>query len=248
MPKLLIVDDEPGILYSLRASLETDETTVSPPRPPSSGSRPWHARSRTRSCSTSGCPDMSGLDAFDRVQEMDPRLPVIIITAHGTTETAIEAMKRGAFEYLLKPVDLHQLDELVAQAFELRRMQAMPAVFGEQPRPRPRPQCRSDRRPLPGHAGGLQGHRPRRPAGRDRAHPRRERHRQGTRRPRHLPALRARRQAVPGHQLRRHSRSACWKANCSATRRARSPAPTASGSASSSRPTAARSSSTRSAT
>jgi two-component system nitrogen regulation response regulator GlnG len=74
---------------------------------------------------------MSGLDAFDRLKEKDPRLPVIIMTAHGSTDTAIEATKRGAFEYLLKPVDLHQVEELVRKAFELRRMQATPTVFGE---------------------------------------------------------------------------------------------------------------------
>jgi two-component system nitrogen regulation response regulator GlnG len=77
-------------------------------------------------------PDMSGLDLLDRVRAADPRLPVIVVTAHGDTGTAIEATKRGAFEYLLKPIDLHQLDELVAKAFELRRMQTTPAVFGEQ--------------------------------------------------------------------------------------------------------------------
>ncbi len=80
-------------------------------------------------------PDMSGLDVFDRIRAVDPRLPVVIVTAHGSTDTAIEAMKRGAFEYLLKPIDLHQLDEVVGQAFELRRMQATPAVVADEPLP-----------------------------------------------------------------------------------------------------------------
>ena len=60
-------------------------------------------------------PDMSGLDAFDEIRRIDSRLPVIILTAYGTTETAIEAMKRGAFEYLLKPVDFRQLRSLVGK-------------------------------------------------------------------------------------------------------------------------------------
>jgi two-component system nitrogen regulation response regulator GlnG len=72
---------------------------------------------------------MSGLDVFDALRGIDPRLPVVIITAHGTTETAIEAMKRGAFDYLLKPVDLHQLREVIGRAVELRRMQCVPAVL-----------------------------------------------------------------------------------------------------------------------
>ena len=54
-------------------------------------------------------PDMSGLEAYAMIRQIDARLPVIVITAHGTTETAIEAMKLGAFEYLLKPLDLDQL-------------------------------------------------------------------------------------------------------------------------------------------
>jgi two-component system nitrogen regulation response regulator GlnG len=131
MPKLLIIDDEPGILYSLKAALETDDTAVL--TAPTAGlglaavtrERPDAVILDVR------LPDMDGLVAFDRIREIDPRLPVVIVTAHGGTETAIEAMKRGAFEYLLKPIDLHQLDEVVGKAFELRRIQATPAVFGE---------------------------------------------------------------------------------------------------------------------
>src|SRR5262249_7964813 len=62
------------------------------------------------------------------------RLPVIIITAFAATETAIEATKRGAFEYLLKPLDFHQLREVVQRALELSRLRHVPAVFdGETP-------------------------------------------------------------------------------------------------------------------
>jgi nitrogen regulation protein NR(I) len=80
-------------------------------------------------------PDMSGLEVFDRIKEIAPRVPVIIITAFAATETAIEAMKRGAFEYLLKPVDLHHLREVVERAIELRRMQSVPAVFDQPEKP-----------------------------------------------------------------------------------------------------------------
>ena len=80
-------------------------------------------------------PDMSGLDAFDEIRRIDPRLPVIIITAFSTTETAIEAMKRGAFDYLLKPVDFHHLRELVSKAIELSRVRHVPAVFNEDEHP-----------------------------------------------------------------------------------------------------------------
>ena len=76
-------------------------------------------------------PDLPGLEAFEEIRRIDPRLPVIIITAFSTAETAIEAMKRGAFEYLLKPVDFHQLRQLVDKAIELSRLRHVPAVFAE---------------------------------------------------------------------------------------------------------------------
>jgi len=72
------------------------------------------------------------LDVFDRLRQFDSRLPVIIVTAHATTDTAIDAMKRGAFEYLVKPVDIHQLRTVVAKALDLSRIQHVPAVFGEE--------------------------------------------------------------------------------------------------------------------
>ena len=132
MPKLLIVDDEPGILYSLKAALETDDTIVVTAQTAALGISAVAKEKPDAVILDVRLPDMSGLDAFTRIREIDPRLPVVIVTAHGGTDTAIEAMKRGAFEYLLKPIDLHQLDEVVAKAFELRRMQATPTVFGEQ--------------------------------------------------------------------------------------------------------------------
>ena len=76
-------------------------------------------------------PDKSGLDVFRRIHEVDPKVPVIFITGHGTTDTAIEAMKLGAFDYLLKPLDLDPLRELVARAFEISRLMRVPAMVAE---------------------------------------------------------------------------------------------------------------------
>jgi two-component system nitrogen regulation response regulator GlnG len=135
MPKLLIVDDEPGILYSLKAALETEDTAVVTAQTAALGIAAVAREKPDTVILDVRLPDMSGLDAFDRIRQIDPRLPVIIVTAHGGTDTAIEAMKRGAFEYLLKPIDLHQLDELVGKAFELRRIQATPTVFGDRAGP-----------------------------------------------------------------------------------------------------------------
>src|SRR6185437_3538631 len=76
-------------------------------------------------------PDMSGLETFERIHQLDPRIPVIFITGHGTTATAIEAMRLGAYEYLLKPLELDQLSDLVERAFEISRLMRVPAVIPE---------------------------------------------------------------------------------------------------------------------
>jgi nitrogen regulation protein NR(I) len=67
-------------------------------------------------------PGMSGLEAFRVMHEIEPKLPVIIMTAYGTTETAIEATKLGAFEYVLKPFEnIQDILALIDQALEAGR-------------------------------------------------------------------------------------------------------------------------------
>ncbi len=65
-------------------------------------------------------PETDGISLFSEIKEIDPKLPVIFITASGSSDTAIEAMKLGAFDYLLKPVDVLKVAELVGQALEVR--------------------------------------------------------------------------------------------------------------------------------
>ena len=71
-------------------------------------------------------PDITGFEAFDKIKALDPKLPVIYITGGGTSDTAIQAMKLGAFNYLLKPLDLAQVRELADQAIEIRRSMSVP--------------------------------------------------------------------------------------------------------------------------
>jgi DNA-binding NtrC family response regulator len=66
-------------------------------------------------------PGMSGLETFGSLRESEPKLPVIIMTAFGTTETAIEATKMGAFDYVLKPFDVPEVLVLIEQALEAGR-------------------------------------------------------------------------------------------------------------------------------
>ena len=131
MPKLLVVDDEPNVLYSFRKGLSQEGLCVQTAETGQEGLRLIEQERPDAVILDVRLPDMSGLDIFDRIQELDPRLPVIVVTAHSTTETAINAMKRGAFDYLLKPIDIHQLRNIVAKAVHLSRLEDVPAVFDE---------------------------------------------------------------------------------------------------------------------
>src|SRR3954467_4652618 len=61
-------------------------------------------------------PGVSGLELIDTLRDELPNLPVVLMTAHGTTETAIEATRRGAFDYILKPFEMEELFPVVARA------------------------------------------------------------------------------------------------------------------------------------
>jgi two-component system nitrogen regulation response regulator GlnG len=76
-------------------------------------------------------PDSTGLDVFRKLRELDRRTPVVFITGSAGTDTAIEAMKEGAFDYLFKPVELGQLKRVVGQALEVSRLTREPAVVSE---------------------------------------------------------------------------------------------------------------------
>jgi two-component system nitrogen regulation response regulator GlnG len=132
MPRLLVVDDEPNVLYAIQKQFqsETMEVAVAQTGPQAlelvRDFRPHAVILDVR------LGDRSGMEVFDQIRQLDARLPVILITAYAATETPIEAMKRGAFEYLLKPVDGHQLREVVERALELSRFRHVPAIFGDE--------------------------------------------------------------------------------------------------------------------
>ena len=73
-------------------------------------------------------PDQSGLDVYHAIREIDARIPVIFVTMTKTADTAIEAMKQGAFDYLFKPLDLRQVRRVVGEALEVGRRMRKPAV------------------------------------------------------------------------------------------------------------------------
>ena len=76
-------------------------------------------------------PGESGLDLLAHVRALDPDVPVIVLTAHGTIVTAVEAMKRGAFDYVLKPFDLDAIELTIRKALELAQVRAENRYFRE---------------------------------------------------------------------------------------------------------------------
>jgi len=71
-------------------------------------------------------PGINGLETFKQIHAVDPKLPVIVMTAFGTTETAIEATKLGAFDYVIKPFDIPQMLATIRQALETGRFMRSP--------------------------------------------------------------------------------------------------------------------------
>ena len=75
-------------------------------------------------------PGLDGMELVRRLHASRPRLPIILMTAHGTTDTAIEATKQGAYDYLLKPFEMEELIELVAKACASSRFMSEPVEMG----------------------------------------------------------------------------------------------------------------------
>ncbi|MCA9197607.1 MAG: sigma-54-dependent Fis family transcriptional regulator [Planctomycetales bacterium] len=74
-------------------------------------------------------PEITGFEAFDKIKALDSKLPVVYITGGGTSDTAIEAMKLGAFDYLLKPLDLRKVRDVVESAMDIRKLMNEPVAI-----------------------------------------------------------------------------------------------------------------------
>ncbi len=129
MQTLLIIDDERNVLYSLEKGLRADDLRILTSPTAQEGIAIAAKTSPDAILLDVRLPDLSGLDALERLRSHDRKVPIIIMTAHGTAETAIEAMKRGAFDYILKPWKLADLQELVSRALEARRLSHVPVAI-----------------------------------------------------------------------------------------------------------------------
>jgi len=82
-------------------------------------------------------PGMTGLELLARVREVDAEVPVMLLTAYGTVQTAVDAMKLGAFDYVLKPFDLEVVELTVRKALEMRQYRTENRYLREQVQPAP---------------------------------------------------------------------------------------------------------------
>ena len=119
--KALIVDDEPDIRELLEITLGRMKLDTCSARNLKEA-RDCLARERFDLCLTDmRLPDGTGMELVQYMQQRHPQVPVAMITAYGSLDTAINALKAGAFDYLTKPVDLPRLRELVNTALRLQQ-------------------------------------------------------------------------------------------------------------------------------
>jgi two-component system nitrogen regulation response regulator GlnG len=131
MPTLLVIDDEPSILLAFQRAYRNAGLEVLTAETAAEGLQLARERRPDVAVLDVQLPDASGLEVYRSLREVDARCPVIFITGKGTTDTAIEAMKLGAYEYLLKPVELAQLRQVIDRAVAISRLMHVPAVVDE---------------------------------------------------------------------------------------------------------------------
>jgi two-component system nitrogen regulation response regulator GlnG len=125
MPVLLAIDDDRSVLVTIEHALRATDLTVWTANG-AQAAREHLERGPDVVILDVMLPDESGLDLFSEIHRLDPKLPVIFVTADATSETAIAAMKAGALDYLLKPIDVERLREVVGRALEIRRLMRVP--------------------------------------------------------------------------------------------------------------------------
>ena len=122
MNKLLLIDDEEDVRYSFRRIFHSPELEITTAASGEEGLslipklQPDLVISDLRMAT-----GLNGLETLRRIRQLDPKLPVILMTAYGTSQTAIEAMKLGAHDYLLKPFDMPRLKQTVFAALKAAR-------------------------------------------------------------------------------------------------------------------------------
>ncbi len=129
-PKILLIEDDVAIVSSLQEILIADGYAVTLAQRGDEGLALAQNNSFDVVITDLKLPGLNGLELIRQLHANKPRLPLILMTAHGTTETAIEATKFGAYDYLLKPFEMNELLELVDTAVTSSRLMTEPVEFG----------------------------------------------------------------------------------------------------------------------
>ena len=134
-PTALVVDDEPDIRELLAITLERMDITTRVCEDVSGAKRALEEQAYDLCLTDMRLPDASGLELVEWIQRESPEVPVAVITAHGSVELAVKALKLGAFDFVSKPLDLSDLRKLVTAALRLKpgttpRTSGGPALLG----------------------------------------------------------------------------------------------------------------------
>jgi two-component system, NtrC family, response regulator PilR len=132
MPKaaVLVVDDEPDIRELLSITLQRMDMAPRTASTVAEAQRLLKTEQFELCLTDMQLPDGNGLELVEWIQQYTPSVPVAVITAHGNMETAVRALKLGAFDFVSKPLDLTGLRKLVASAIKLSGTSEDTSVFG----------------------------------------------------------------------------------------------------------------------
>ena len=122
MERILIVDDDKGLIHFLGRFFSKMDKNVSSCTDGPSALKTISEEQFDLILIDYKMPGLNGLDTLKEIRNLQVKTPVIIMTAYGTTETAIEAMKLGAYDYLLKPFDRDELKQVATDALEVNRL------------------------------------------------------------------------------------------------------------------------------
>ena len=129
MSKLLVIDDEPELLALIEEVFAQDRFEILAADTGMAGLKLAAEQKPEVVLLDMKLSDGDGLEVFEKLRSTIPKSHIVFITGYSSPETAIESMKRGAYDYLVKPVDVGQLQQVVRQAFEISRLMRVPAYM-----------------------------------------------------------------------------------------------------------------------
>ena len=133
MPRLLVVDDEPSILHAFSRVFNGTDVRIETAGSAGEALDRYQQQTPDAVVFDVNLPDQTGLDTYLQMRRIDPHVPVVFITGHGTTDTAIQATKLGVLDYPFKPLDLGGIREVVTRAFDVSRRMRVPATLPDEP-------------------------------------------------------------------------------------------------------------------